>query len=93
MTLAIPTIVIPALTGLSKDIHPNEYIHLSPLQASWLGNIFGFVFLFNKNIKRENINVLLTFILSNSHPTRKCLFRWSADRQPSVRFDVRTIGS
>lgn len=40
LTLAIPSIVISALTGYSKDLNPNEYIHLTAEQASWLGNSF-----------------------------------------------------
>lgn len=35
----MPTIVIPALTGLNKEVNPNEIIFLSAVQASWLGSI------------------------------------------------------
>lgn len=34
---AIPTIIIPSLTGLNDKINPNEMIELSAIQSSWLG--------------------------------------------------------
>lgn len=37
ITMAFPTIVIPALTGLNQQINPNEFLHITPVQASWLG--------------------------------------------------------
>lgn len=37
MSIAIPSIVIPALTGLNKDNNPDEIIHLTAEQSSWLG--------------------------------------------------------
>lgn len=38
LSIAFPTIVIPALTGLNMEVNPNETIQISPAQASWLGN-------------------------------------------------------
>lgn len=43
LSIAFPTIVIPALTGLNSEINPNETIQLTAVQASWLGSI-GYVF-------------------------------------------------
>lgn len=37
LSIAFPTIVIPALTGLNKENNPNEFLHLIAYQASWLG--------------------------------------------------------
>lgn len=37
LSIAFPTIVIPALTGLNDQVNPNETIHMSAAQASWLG--------------------------------------------------------
>lgn len=37
LTMAFPSIVIPALTGLNRSQNPNEFLHMTPVQASWLG--------------------------------------------------------
>lgn len=37
LTMAFPSIVIPALTGLNQSLNPNEMLHMTPVQASWLG--------------------------------------------------------
>lgn len=37
LSIAIPTIIIPALTGLNPEANPNEKIHVTAVQASWLG--------------------------------------------------------
>lgn len=37
LSIAFPTIVIPALTGLNDQVNPNETIHMTAAQASWLG--------------------------------------------------------
>lgn len=36
MAVALPTIVIPALRGL-KNRAPDEFLHFTPVQASWFG--------------------------------------------------------
>lgn len=38
MAVALPTIVIPALRGL-KNRAPDEFLHFTPVQASWFGSI------------------------------------------------------
>lgn len=38
LVLAFPTIVIPALTGLSKQLNPDETLQITGVQASWLGS-------------------------------------------------------
>lgn len=38
LTMAFPSIVIPALTGISQSQNANEPLHMTPVQASWLGN-------------------------------------------------------
>lgn len=40
LSIAFPTIVIPALTGLNVENNPNEFLHLLAYQASWLGLLF-----------------------------------------------------
>lgn len=37
LSLAFPTIVIPALTGASSALNPNEILFITAAQASWLG--------------------------------------------------------
>lgn len=39
LSVAFPTIVIPALTGFANDKNADEYLHLTKAQASWLGSI------------------------------------------------------
>lgn len=39
LSVAFPTIVIPALTGLNSNVNPNEILQLTAVQASWLGSI------------------------------------------------------
>lgn len=36
---AFPTILIPALTGFANEHNVNEYLRMSPLEASWFGSI------------------------------------------------------
>lgn len=38
LSIAFPTIVIPALTGLNDTVNPDETVHITAAQASWLGN-------------------------------------------------------
>lgn len=42
MAVALPTIVIPALRGL-KNRAPDEFLHFTPVQASWFGKKWGSV--------------------------------------------------
>lgn len=42
LILAFPTIIIPALTGLNEQNNQNEFLHLTPFQASWLGELTSF---------------------------------------------------
>lgn len=37
LSIAFPTIVIPALMGLNNALNPDETVHLTAVQASWLG--------------------------------------------------------
>lgn len=37
LLLAFPTIIIPSVIGVSKHLDPNETIHMTPDQASWMG--------------------------------------------------------
>lgn len=39
LILAFPSIVVPALTGLNRELNPNEFLQMSGVEASWLGNI------------------------------------------------------
>lgn len=32
-----PSIVIPSLIGLSRELNPDEVLLISPSQASWIG--------------------------------------------------------
>lgn len=43
LSIAIPTIIIPALTGLNPEANPNEQIHVTAVQASWLGTFDVFL--------------------------------------------------
>lgn len=37
LTMAFPAVVIGALTGMNDDMNSTEFLHASPMQASWLG--------------------------------------------------------
>ncbi|XP_055307472.1 facilitated trehalose transporter Tret1-like, partial [Sitodiplosis mosellana] len=39
MCIAIPGIIIPALTGITNEFNRNEYLSLTPSQVSWLGSV------------------------------------------------------
>lgn len=39
LSVAFPTIVIPALTGHGNSYNADEYLRLSPSDASWFGSI------------------------------------------------------
>lgn len=41
LTMAFPSIVIPALTGINSAQNPNEWLHMTPVQASWLGKYYS----------------------------------------------------
>ncbi|XP_055307919.1 solute carrier family 2, facilitated glucose transporter member 8-like, partial [Sitodiplosis mosellana] len=43
LTYAVPTILIAAMTGISNEHNRNEYISITPVQASWLGSISSLV--------------------------------------------------
>lgn len=43
LTMAFPSIVIPALTGLNQSQNPGELLHMTPVQASWLGKYLFFL--------------------------------------------------
>lgn len=45
--LAFPTIVVPSVIGASFDINPDETLHMTPDEASWLGNLYFYIY-FNK---------------------------------------------
>lgn len=38
LSVSLPVILIPALTGLSSESNPNETVFITAGQASWLGN-------------------------------------------------------
>ena len=37
LTYAVPTILIAAMTGISNEHNRNEYLTITPEQATWLG--------------------------------------------------------
>lgn len=37
MVLAIPSLVVPSVIGISADLNPDEILKMSPDEASWLG--------------------------------------------------------
>lgn len=39
LCFSLPTIVIPALTGIGNIHNSDEYLTVTPVQASWLGKI------------------------------------------------------
>lgn len=36
-----PSIVIPSLIGVSKELNPDEVLLISPSQASWIGKLIA----------------------------------------------------
>lgn len=39
LSVAFPTIMIPALTGVANSYNADEYLKMSPSEASWFGSI------------------------------------------------------
>lgn len=39
VSVSYPTVLISALTGLNNQTNPNETLHMSAVQASWMGSI------------------------------------------------------
>lgn len=39
LSIAFPAIIIPALTGIANEYNRNEPLALTPVQASWLGEL------------------------------------------------------
>lgn len=39
LTIAFPSIVIPSLIGISKELNPDETLQMTAVQASWLGKV------------------------------------------------------
>lgn len=37
--LAFPSIVVPSVLGNSKNLNPDEILHMTPDEATWLGKI------------------------------------------------------
>lgn len=38
LVLALPTLIIPSVIGASQQLNPNETIHMTMNEVSWLGN-------------------------------------------------------
>lgn len=41
LILAIPSIVVPSVIGVSQELNPDETLHMTAEQASWLGYNFN----------------------------------------------------
>lgn len=53
-----PSIVIPSLIGMSKELNPDEVLLIAPSHASWIGN--GIFFLsFRKPFHAVNVFKLI----------------------------------
>lgn len=52
LILAFPSIVIPSLSGISKELNPDETLNISAVQASWLGEFIFHFMLMNLKFKR-----------------------------------------
>lgn len=39
LVLAFPSIVVPSVLGNSKNLNPDEILHMTPDEATWLGKI------------------------------------------------------
>lgn len=84
LTMAFPSIVIPALTGLNQSQNPGEWLHMTPVQASWLGKLILFSF---ESLSSFNGRVDGFQFLS------KCFVHWTAGWQRFFWFANRAIGS
>lgn len=40
LSIAYPTVLISALTGLNKENNPNELLEMTAVEASWMGMIY-----------------------------------------------------
>lgn len=38
---ALPTVIIPALTGISNEYNRNETLSITPIEASYIGNYYS----------------------------------------------------
>lgn len=43
LVLAIPSIVVPSVIGISSNLNPDEILHMTPDEASWLASILFIV--------------------------------------------------
>lgn len=46
MVIAISSIVVPSVIGVSKNLNPDETLHMTPDEATWLGETFPLIIFF-----------------------------------------------
>lgn len=83
LTMAVPSIVVAALTGMNDDMNANEYIRVTGLQASWLGTyrkppgmlqIFSEHFINNFTLTKNCILYSLGSIMFIAQPVGNLLY-------------------
>lgn len=42
LVLALPSIVVPSVIGISSSLNPDEILHMTPDEASWIGMFYCF---------------------------------------------------
>lgn len=55
VSVSYPTVVISALSGLNNETNPNESIHMTAIETSWLG----------KALKSQRIELSISLCLPN----------------------------
>lgn len=61
LVLAIPSIVVPSVIGISSNLNPDEILHMTPDEASWLGINHSTV-----SIKSPSIQIYLLLLFTAS---------------------------
>lgn len=65
MVIAISSIVVPSVIGVSKNLNPDETLHMTPDEASWLGKAI-FTFFSLKKFILNQLNTYSKYIVHRS---------------------------
>lgn len=91
LTMAIPSIVIAALTGMNDDMNANEYVRVTGLQASWLGTYQACQIISKNSLNPFTFTATINLYSLNAHRQHH-VYR-AACWQSAVHFIVGTVRS
>lgn len=66
LVLAFPSIVVPSVIGISSNLNPDETLHMTPDEASWLGQYIYIGLLFHSNKVLSSAYMHISRIISKS---------------------------